>query len=156
MEESSIKTKKVYVELELLEHIPSNANVASLYPHNGVYLCRHEDDVMSVVYVEIYPDGTYLSVFNETFIGNKPMINADSVVHVNELKAVEERCRETLATEKERLEAVYEKKRMELDHEYEVKMLELEHEMPKRFEQGERVSVCPLTEIIKTLVTKQS
>lgn len=156
MEEKTIETKKVYVEFEMLEHVPTNANDAALYPHNGVYLCRHEDGNMSVVYAEISPDGKYLSVFSETFIGNKPMINANSVVHVNELKAVEERCKGTLAMENERLENVYEKKRMELEHEYKVKMLELEHEMPMRFEQGEWVSGKTLSEIIKTLVTKQS
>ena len=156
MEEKKIETKKVYVEFEMLEHIPLNANDASLYPHNGVYLLKRDDGSMSVAYVEKDEAKTSPSQFYETFIGSPFLYPTGSMVHVNELKAVEERCKGTLDTEKERLENVYEKKRMELDHEYKVKMLELEHEMPKRFEQGEWVSGQTLTEIIKTLAPKQN
>jgi len=151
-----INTKKVYVELEMLEHVPANANDASIYPHNGVYLLIHEDGTMSVAYVEKDNAKTYLSQFSETFIGFKPICPVDSVVSVNEVKAVEERCKETIDSEKRRLEDEYEKRRMELEHKYEIETLKLEQETPKRFEQGEWVSGQTLVEIIKTLALKQN
>lgn len=156
MEEKTIKTKKVYVEFEMLEHVPANANDASIYPHNGVYLLIHEDGMMSVAYIEKDNAKTFLSQFSETYIGFKPICPVDSVVNVNEVKAVEERCKETIDSEKIRLEEEYEEMRMELEHKYEIKMLKLEQELPKRFEQGEWVSGQTLAEIIKTLALKQN
>jgi hypothetical protein len=144
MEEKQTKTKNVYVELEMLEHMPLNANKSSLYPHSGNYLLKRDDDTLSVVYVEIDSDKEYCSQFIETFIGSKPFVPVGSLVHVNELKAVEER-----------LQDEYSKKRMELEHEYEIKTLKIEQETPKRFEQGEWVSGQTLTEIIKTLSVKK-
>lgn len=140
----------------MLEHVPANANDASIYPHNGVYLLIHEDGVMSVAYAEKDNAKTYLSQFSETYIGSNPICPVDSVVHVNEVKSVEERCKKTIDSEKRRLEGEYEKRRMELEHEYEIKKLKLEQEMPKRFEQGEWVSGQTLVEIIKTLALKQN
>lgn len=156
MEESNYTPKKVYVELEMLEHAPMNANDASIYPHNGVYLLVHDDGALSVVYVEKDNAKTNLSQFYETCIGSKPICPVGSVVHVNEVKSVEERCKKTIDSEKKRLEDEYEKMRMELEHKQEIKMLKLEQEMPKRFEQGEWVSGQTLAEIIKTLVLKQN
>lgn len=155
MEEKQTKTRNVYVELEMLEHMPLNANKSSLYPHSGNYLLKRDDDTLSVVYVEIDSDNEYCSQFIETFIGSKPLVPVGSLVHVNELKAVEERRKDELESEKRRLQDEYSKKRMELEHEYEIKTLKLEQEMPKRFEQGEWVSGQTLTEIIKTLSVKK-
>ena len=152
----TIKTEKVYVEFEMLEHTPADANDASIYPHNGVYLLKHDDGGMSVVYVEKDASKTYLSQFYETFVGSRTICPVDSVVHVNEVKSLEERCKETIDSEKRRLEDEYEKRRMELEHKQEIKMLKLEQEMPKRFEQGEWVSGQTLVEIIKTLAPKQN
>lgn len=151
MEESNYTPKKVYVEFEMLEHAPMNANDASIYPHNGVYLLVHDDGVLSVVYVEKDNAKTFLQQFYETCIGSKPICPVDSVVHVNEVKSVEERFKKTIDSEKRRLDDEYEKRRMELEHEYEIKKLKLEQEMPKRFEQGEWVSGQTLVEIVKTL-----
>lgn len=140
MEEKIIKTKKVYVELEMLEHIPLNANDTSLYPHNGVYLLKRDDGSMSVAYAEKDAAKTCLSQFIETFIGSRPICPVDSVVHVNELKAVKERYEEDLESEKRHLNDEYEKKMLQLEHEYEMKEKDLENEMPKRFERCEWVS----------------
>lgn len=154
MEEGLTNTKKVYVEFEMLEHIPTNAKDASLYSHNGVYLLKRDDGAMSVAYVEKDAENTFLTQFYETFVGCPSLHPAASMVHVNELKAVKERYKEDLESEKRHLDDEYEKKMLQLEHEYEMKKKDLESEMPKRFEQCEWVSGKTLSEIIKTLVTK--
>ena len=156
MEESNYTPKKVYLELEMLEHVPMNANDASIYPHNGVYLLIRDDGSTSVAYAEKDGSKTHLLQFIETFVGSKPIYPVDSVVPVNEVTSLEERCKETIDSEKRRLEDEYEKRRMELEHKYEIETLKLEQETPKRFEQGEWVSGQTLVEIIKTLALKQN
>lgn len=151
MEESNYTTKKVYVEFEMLEHIPLNANDASLYPHSGVYLLKRDDGSMSVAYVEKDEAKTSPSQFYETFIGWPSLYPTGSMVHVNELKAVKERYEEDLESEKRHLNDEYEKKMLQLEHEYEMKKKDLENKIPKRFEQGEWVSGQTLVEIVKTL-----
>lgn len=150
-------TTMMYVELEMLDNMPNNCNKKDLYPHDGVFLLKRIDGVMSVASVERGTgNADYCHGFIETVIGSKPTIASENVMDARDVnKKLDEMSdkyyKETERHEKE-LQVAYEMRKEKLEHDYEMKKLQLEQEMPKRFEQGEWVSGKTLSDIIKTLV----
>lgn len=157
MEQKS--TTKMYVEFEFLDDMPLDANVKDLYPHDGIFLIRRIDGMMSVVEVERGAGNEICKNYLDTIVGSRPTIDSDDVMHVSEFnKKTEEYfkwCDEQYQQRKKELQAEFNLRKEKLEHDYEMKNLQLEQEMPKRFEQGEWVSGKTLSDIIKTLVGKE-
>ena len=159
MAERTERTKRVYIELEVIEGIDPNvqANINEIYPHSGTFLLKRTDGMMSVVSINkgTEPYSEYTPGWNEAFVPNADVIESQFVMDSREvdrqMDAMIKRYDEDVARRKHDLEQEFEKKRMELEHDYEMRTKELESETPKRFSQGEWVSGKTLTEIIKTL-----
>jgi hypothetical protein len=154
------ETTMMYVELEMLDNMPINCNKKDLYPHDGVFLLKRIDGIMSVVSVERGTDNAdYCYGFIETIIGSKPTIASENVMNARDVDKTLDEMRDKYSKKNEQrekeLQAAYEMRKEKLEHDYEMKKLQLEQEMPKRFEQGEWVSGKTLTDIIKTLVGKE-
>ena len=117
-----------------------------------------QDGMMSVGSADLNPTNEYAG-YNEVFIGNAETIASENVMDARvvnkDMDALADKYYKELEAKKHELDQEFELKRQALEHEYEMKMKDLETEMPKRFEQGEWVSGKTLSEIIKTLVTKQ-
>ena len=153
------RTKRVYVELEVIEGIEPNVqpNTNAIYPHSGTFLLKRTDGMVSVVNINkgVEPYGEYTAGWQETFIGAPDMIESQFVMDSRDvdekMNAMIKRYDEDVARRKHDLEQEFEMKRKDLEHEYEKRMMELEAEQPKRCAQGEWVSGKTLTEIIKTL-----
>lgn len=153
------RTKRVYVELEVIEGIEPNvqSNTNAIYPHSGPFLLKRTDGMASVVNINkgVAPYGEYASGWQETFIGAPDMIESQFVMDSRDvdrkMEAMIKHYDEDVARRKHDLEQEFEMKRKDLEHEYEMRTKELESETPKRFSQGEWVSGKTLTEIIKTL-----
>ena len=153
------RTKRVYVELEVIEGIEPNvqANTNAIYPHSGTFLLKRTDGMVSVVNINkgVEPYGEYAAGWQETFIGAPDMIESQFVMDSRDvdekMNAMIKRYDEDVARRKHDIEQEFEMKRKDLEHEYEKRMMELEAEQPKRYAQGEWVSGKTLTEIIKTL-----
>ena len=147
------------IETELTANDPTNQKV--LYPHDGTFVVIRPDGTKSVVWVvRGNTEYDYCQQFQETFIsGECASLESDNVMtiasHKSEVEEMRLKYQNQLEAKKHELDQEFELKRQALEHEYEMKMKELETEMPKRFEQGEWVSGKTLSEIIKTLVTKQ-
>lgn len=150
----------MYVELEMLDNMPINTNKKNLYPHDGVFLLKRVDGIMSVVSVERgTADADYCYGFIETIIGSKPTIASENVMDARDVNKTLDEMRDKYSKKNEQrekeLQVAYEMRKEKLEHDYEMKKLQLKQEMPKRFEQGEWVSGKTLTDIIKTLVGKE-
>lgn len=156
------RTKRVYVELEVIEGIEPNvqANTNAIYPHSGTFLLKRTDGMASVVNINkgVEPYEEYTAGWQETLIGAPDMIESQFVMDSRDvdrkMEAMIKRYDEDVARRKHDLEQEFEMKRKDLEHEYEMRTKELESETPKRFSQGEWVSGKTLTEIIKTLTQK--
>lgn len=159
MEERTERTKRVYIELEVIEGIDPNvqANINEIYPHSGTFLLKRTDGMMSVVSINKgnEPYSEYTPGWNEAFVPNADVIESQFVMDSRDvdrqMDAMIKRYDEDVARRKHDLEQEFEMKRKDLEHEYEMRTKELESETPKRFSQGEWVSGKTLTEIIKTL-----
>lgn len=156
----STKTTMMYVELEMLDNMPIDCNKKDLYPHDGVFLLKRIDGIMSVVSVERgTQDGYYCNSFVETFIGSKPTIASENVMDARDvnkkLDEMSDKYNKDGEQREKELKIAYEMSKEKLEHDYEMKKLQLAQEMPKRFEQGEWVSGKTLSDIIKTLVGKE-
>lgn len=149
-----------YVELEMLENMPIDPNKKKLYPHDGVFLLKRIDGILSVASVERgTQNGDYCNSFIETIIGSKPTIASENVMDARDvnkkLDEMSKRYDEKGEQRKRELQAEFDLRKEKLEHDYEMKKLQLEQEMPKRFEQCEWVSGKTLSDIIKTLVGKE-
>ena len=159
MAERTERTKRVYVELEVIEGIDPNvqANINEIYPHSGTFLLKRTDGMMSVVNINkgIEPYGEYAAGWQEVFVPNADVMESQFVMDSRDvdekMNAMIKRYDEDVARRKHDLEQEFEKKRMELEHQHDIRMMEIENEQPKRNSQGEWVSGKTLTEIIKTL-----
>lgn len=156
-----IRTTQRFVMLEALDNMPIDCNKKYLYPHDGTFLLTRVDGMMSVVTIERGDyESEYCQNYQEAFIGNKQTIDAEFVMDSRDvdekMDAMTKRYDEDVKRRKNELEQEHEKRRMELEHQHEIRMMELENEMPKRFEQGEWISGKTLTDIIKTIVGKDS
>lgn len=150
----------MYVELEMLDNMPSNCNKKILYPHDGVFLLKRIDGIMSVASVERGTgEADYCNGFVETIIGSKPTIASENVMDARDMDKTLDEMRDKYSKKNEQrekeLQVAYEMRKEKLEHDYEMKKLQLEQKMPKRFEQGEWVSGKTLTDIIKTLAGKE-
>jgi len=147
------------IETELTANDPTNQKV--LYPHDGTFVVIRPDGTKSVVWVvRGNTEYDYCQQFQETFIsGECASLDSENVMDARvvnkDMDALADKYYKELEAKKHELDQEFELKRQALEHEYEMKMKDLETEMPKRFEQGEWVSGKTLSEIIKTLVTKQ-
>ena len=153
-------TTMMYVELEMLDNMPINCNKKALYPHDGVFLLKRIDGIMSVASVERgMGDVDYCNSFVETIIGHKPTIASENVMDAREvnkqLDEMSKRYYEKGEQRNKELQSEFDLRKANLEHDYEMKKLQLEQEKPKRFGQGEWVSGKTLSDIIKTLVGKE-
>lgn len=163
MTEREERTKRVYVELEMIEGIDPNvqSNQNDIYPHSGTFLLKRTDGMMSVVNINkgIEPYGEYAAGWQEVFVPNADVMESQFVMDSRDvdekMDAMIKRYDEDVARRKHDLEQEFEMKRKDLEHEYEKRMMELESETPKRFSQGEWVSGKTLSDIIKTLAGKE-
>lgn len=151
----------VHVELEMLDNMPIDSNKKDLYPHDGVFLIRRIDGMMSVATVDRGTDSNeYCLNFMETIIGSRPTIASENVMDARDVNKKLEEMSDKYYKEgeqrKKELQADFDLRKEKLEHDYEMRTLQLEQEMPKRFEQGEWVSGKTLSEIIKTLVGKEN
>jgi hypothetical protein len=156
--------KRLFAAFEVLEGInPQDGNFDKIeyYPHDGTFMLKLADGSMAVVNVTRGESDTAVccSQFQMCYVGAPHVIEADDVMtvasHKSEVEEMRLKYQNELEVKKTKLEDEYAQKQLVLKHEHELKMKELETEMPKRFEQGEWVSGKTLSEIIKTLVTKQ-
>ena len=133
------RTKRVYVELEVIEGIEPNVqpNTNAIYPHSGTFLLKRTDGMMSVVSINkgAEPYSEYTPVWSEAFVPNADVIESQFVMDSRDvdrkMDAMIKRYDEDVARRKHDLEQEFEMKRKDLEHDYEMRTKELESETPK-------------------------
>lgn len=167
--------KEMMIRLPMIEMAAAeDAWLAKHYPKSGRYIIRRDNGDVTIADVqmnelpvgEVRPIDERLTHLFETFIGQPDLLDPDEWALAIDIENIKSAAQAETRAAKEQYEArersLQEKmdtdlamRQLKLDEEYKRKELLLELETPKRFSQGEWVSVLPLTEIIKTLAGKK-